>query len=230
MVVSAGNEGNTSWHYIGSPADADGIVTVGAVKADSTSSYFSSFGPSSDNRVKPEVCAIGTSSAVVNTSGSVSYANGTSFASPIMAGMMACYLQAARQKGQTLNMNTILQSVFEAANSHQTPTAQRGYGIPNFELAASNLDYFAGLHQPTAGNDFGWSYDTTNKSLSIWSHNQSQSNQRMLRLYSITGKLQLQTLLTETKNKTDVSHLPTGIYAICIIGDGKTETKKICIF
>ena len=116
VVVAAGNEGNKAWHYIGSPADADGIVTVGAVQADSTSSPFSSFGPSSDNRVKPEICAIGSSAAIVNAGGVASYSNGTSFASPIMAGMVACLLQRYKAFDPNPAVSVFLNSLFASAN------------------------------------------------------------------------------------------------------------------
>ena len=57
MIVcnSAGNSGNNSWYYIGAPADADSILSVGSVNANGLSSSFSSYGPSSDGRVKPTV-------------------------------------------------------------------------------------------------------------------------------------------------------------------------------
>ena len=65
VCSSAGNEGNKAWHYIGAPADAKGIVTVGGVNYSGVSSVFSSYGPSSDSRIKPEVCTLGTSAALI---------------------------------------------------------------------------------------------------------------------------------------------------------------------
>jgi serine protease AprX len=229
VVVAAGNEGASSWHYIGSPADAEGIIAVGAVKADSTSSPFSSFGPSSDNRVKPEICAIGSSSAIVSTSGVPSYGNGTSFASPTMAGMMACYLQAVQKSNPALNMQSILKPVLESGNLYLTPTTQKGYGIPNFEFATRNLSNFAGLNPVTTNDNYLLAYDAKNKAIQLWSNNRENTLGKTVRLYSVTGKLVVQKQMTEAITAFDTHKLPVGIYAICITGNGKTETKKITI-
>ena len=127
LCISAGNEGELSWRYISTPADADSILCVGAVKADETFSPFSSVGPSSDGRVKPEVCAMGSAAAVVNSDNVVTVSNGTSFSSPIMAGAVACLWQALPLK---TNME-LLQLVLGASDRYTSPDYQYGYGIPD---------------------------------------------------------------------------------------------------
>ena len=84
MIVcsSAGNYGNSNWYYIGAPADADSILTVGAVYSDETPTSFSSFGPTYDGRVKPTVTAQGGNTTVYSSSDYVTISNGTSFSSP----------------------------------------------------------------------------------------------------------------------------------------------------
>ena len=124
VLVAAGNEGNATWHYISSPSDADGIITVGAVTSTGLPSSFSSFGPSSDNRVKPEICATGTASALVSTGGTTTYGNGTSFATPIMAGMMACLLQRYKAFDPNPVIQVLLNSVFASGSLYNNPTAQ----------------------------------------------------------------------------------------------------------
>lgn len=128
LCNSAGNEGSTAWHKIGVPADADGILAVGAVKRDSTIALFSSLGPSQDGRVKPDVCAPGVLDYVVNGSGELTRSNGTSFASPIMCGMVACLWQAF----PNLTAYQIMDLVRKSADRYSFPDNVYGYGIPDF--------------------------------------------------------------------------------------------------
>lgn len=229
VVVSAGNEGLSAWHQIGSPADAEDIVTVGAVRADSVSSTFSSYGPSADNRIKPELCAMGSAAAIVTPSGDMSFGDGTSFASPILAGMMACYLQAVKKSTGILNLKSILKSVFESANFYQTPTTQKGYGLPNFEIASRNLSYFSNLRHISTNDEYELSFDSKNKSILIWALSRQLATGTSVRIYSTTGKLVIQKKMSENLTKIDAQNLTSGIYALCIIEAGRTETKKIII-
>ncbi len=228
VVCSAGNEGNKSWHYISSPSDAEGIVTVGAIQTDSLSSSFSSFGPSSDNRVKPEVCALGTASAVVGTNGVLSYPNGTSFSSPIMAGMMACFLQKALADNSYCNLQTLLQSVFKSANLYNNPTAQKGFGIPNFEKAVSNLVTLNKLQEPVI-NQFTIVNDQVNKILRIRFKDIKNLSGTTVQIYSITGNLLVNQALIQLETVLHTEKLTPGIYAVCISGNEKTSTHKVII-
>lgn len=137
MIVcsSAGNYGNSNWYYIGAPADADSILTVGAVYSDETPTSFSSFGPTYDGRVKPTVTAQGGNTTVYSSSDYVTISNGTSFSSPIIAGMVACLWQAFPEKTNMELINAIMQS----AHLNNSPENQMGYGIPNFTLASALL-------------------------------------------------------------------------------------------
>ena len=92
LITSAGNEGNDpAWPYINAPADAPSVLTVGAVNAAGNIASFSSFGPTSDNRVKPEILAQGQSVFILDyITGNSRTSNGTSFSAPILAGLIAC--------------------------------------------------------------------------------------------------------------------------------------------
>ena len=129
LVTSAGNSGGDSWHYISAPADAASVLSVGAVDANESIAFFSSYGPSADNRVKPEVLAQGQNVYVINGAGNIATSNGTSFSSPIMAGMVACLWQAFPNK----TADEIRQLIVESSDLYENPTAQRGYGVPNFQ-------------------------------------------------------------------------------------------------
>ena len=101
----------------------------------SISSSFSSYGPSSDGRVKPTVSAQGGNTAVITSSNAIATSNGTSFSSPIIAGMTACLWQAHYQKS---NMQ-IIEAITQSAHLYQTPDNQMGFGIPNYSLANALL-------------------------------------------------------------------------------------------
>ncbi len=132
VCVAAGNEGNKEWHYLTAPADADSILCVGAVDRDSVVASFSSRGPCSDGRVKPDVCAVGEGSCIIQPSdGSIQYGNGTSFACPLIAGMAACVWSALPD----LNAMEIRRRIICSADRYHNPDAEYGYGIPNAWLA-----------------------------------------------------------------------------------------------
>ena len=63
VCVSAGNDGNGSWRYVSVPADADSIITVGAVNPKKEYASFSSVGPTADGRIKPDLIAMGKETA-----------------------------------------------------------------------------------------------------------------------------------------------------------------------
>ena len=135
LVISAGNEGNKAWKYIGAPADAENIISIGAVNSTGIIGSFSSYGPSADGRVKPEVVAMGVSVPVYTKYGNLSYPNGTSFSSPIAAGSVACL----RQAFPTASVNLIISAVNKSASIFNNPDERFGYGIANFEGAYNIL-------------------------------------------------------------------------------------------
>jgi hypothetical protein len=128
VVNSAGNDGGSSWQYIGGPADGDSVFSIGAVTASGNYASFSSTGPTYDGRTKPDVVAQGSGSAIVNTNGTVTTGSGTSFSSPITAGMVACLWQAHPGKRNTEILDAIRQSGSLASNPNQL----LGYGIPDY--------------------------------------------------------------------------------------------------
>jgi len=133
VSISAGNNGNDPNPYIGMPADADSVITVGATDSLGHYSALSSIGYSADGRVKPNVVAQGQDTYYQTNSNSISQGSGTSFSSPLIAGMAACLWQANPQMSNMEIINAIEQS----ANYYDTPTDTMGYGIPDF--GAANL-------------------------------------------------------------------------------------------
>ena len=132
LVNAAGNNGASETEpYISVPGDAYNTLTVGAVNAGRQYANFSSIGPTADGRVKPDVMAQGLAAVVANFEGNITTANGTSCASPIMAGAVACLWQALPNKTNA----ELLQIIKESADRYSNPNAQYGYGIPDFNLA-----------------------------------------------------------------------------------------------
>jgi len=136
VVVAAGNEGNSAWHFITTPADADSVLAVGAVNASGAVANFSSYGPSADGQVKPAVASVGVSTAISSTSGQIIAGNGTSFATPNMAGLITCLWQAFPD---FTNME-IIQAVIKSSSIYNAPDDRIGYGIPNFHTAFDDLN------------------------------------------------------------------------------------------
>src|SRR6185437_7501992 len=132
VCLAAGNEGGSSWQKISVPADADSILAVGAVDVSGAYASFSSTGNTADGRIKPDVVAQGQGTTIYNVgAGSISSGNGTSFASPIMAGMVTCLWQGNPTKTNMQVINAIKQS----ASQFSTPDSLLGYGIPDFCVA-----------------------------------------------------------------------------------------------
>lgn len=137
VVASAGNEGAGPWNYIGTPADGDSVLSIGAVDEFENYAFFSSNGPTSDGRVKPDVAARGFGTWLFTPfSGSTSVqGNGTSFSGPVMAGAAACLWQAWPQ----LRNMEIAQAIRRSASQFSNPDTLLGYGIPDFTFANNLL-------------------------------------------------------------------------------------------
>ena len=126
LFNAAGNEGSSTWHYISVPADADSICSVGAVDTTGALANFSSVGPTFDGRIKPDLVACGWGAWVSNDGVQVFPGNGTSFATPILAGAAACYWQASKN----YNNMRILDTLKRTASNALTPNNTRGWGVP----------------------------------------------------------------------------------------------------
>ena len=128
LVNSAGNFGSGTWKKINFPADATDILAVGALRPDKVNAVFSSIGPTADGRVKPDVMSLGAPAQVINGQGVIKRSNGTSFAAPILAGMVTCLWQALPNK----TAQEIVEIVRRSGNNYTTPDNIFGYGIPDF--------------------------------------------------------------------------------------------------
>jgi subtilisin family serine protease len=131
LFISAGNEGSGSWGTITFPSDARHVLTVGAITEEHEKSSFSSEGFTADGRVKPDIVALGTRSTVIDADGNVAFSNGTSFSTPIAAGLGICLWQALPELSNLEIINLIQRS----SSQYYRPDAKLGYGIPDMYKA-----------------------------------------------------------------------------------------------
>ncbi len=219
LVNAAGNSGSSTWHYIGAPADAAGVLSIGAVDASRNVASFSSRGPTSDNRVKPDVMAQGAAAFVVNyQSGTPSTSNGTSFASPIMAGVVACFWQAYPNKTAIEIKNAIRSS----SDKFNNPDDDYGYGIPNFETAYNTLnsdEYLSvRLSVKISPNPVKNTINLTSLKGSIADYG--------VTIYSVLGKKLYQQKILSSK-KINISSFDKGMYILQISKGNKQKTIKL---
>ncbi len=231
IVISAGNEGNDPWHYISAPADAPSVITVGAVNSTGNIAAFSSFGPTSDNRIKPEIVAKGQSASIIHyTNGVSTTSNGTSFSAPIMAGLIACLSEnqtflIKSKKQSAMNLNTLLkQSVYKSADRYNSPTDQYGYGLPNFEIALSNYVKSLSIEEDVLKKITIYP-NPINTHFNLQLNTADLSNYR-IQLFSVIGKKVFEKRNLTTKT-IDVSALNPGIYILKIMNGTAQKTIKL---
>ncbi|HTX19547.1 MAG TPA: S8 family serine peptidase [Bacteroidota bacterium] len=137
VVCSAmGNEGLSAWHYLTSPADADSIISVGAVSSAGTIAKFSSVGPTSDGRTKPDVDAQGIDAYSANVDEDAfqggadslyGFFSGTSLSTPLVAGSAALILSAHPE----LTPIQVRDALRNSASNAASPNDTLGWGIIN---------------------------------------------------------------------------------------------------
>jgi hypothetical protein len=128
VVSAAGNDGDDDWVRIGTPADADSVLAIGGLDPETGLHVdFSSFGPTADRRPKPNLAAFGI---VLSTTpgGNYERLEGTSFASPLVAGFAACLWQQHRK----LTAMQVFQGLEKSAELYPYFDYAHGYGRPRF--------------------------------------------------------------------------------------------------
>jgi hypothetical protein len=131
LSISAGNEGGSSWLCVSSPSDALNALSIAATDSSGNYAYFSSTGTVNGNYIKPNIASDGWNSYVAFPDSLYGYGSGTSFASPINAGMMACLWQAKPD----LNQAQLRLAIEKSASQYSHPDSLLGYGIPDYNKA-----------------------------------------------------------------------------------------------
>lgn len=129
FVAAAGNQGCSSprqcWYYVGTPADGDSVIAVGAVTSSGSRSAFSSLGPTADGRIKPDVAAQGSAVYLATPDGQYAFSRGTSFAAPMVSGIVAQMLQA----NPSLRPMEVRDILRQTASQAENPDSALGWGI-----------------------------------------------------------------------------------------------------
>ena len=218
VINAAGNSGNNAaWGgRVGVPADGPNVFTIGAVNSAGNYASFSSKGPTSDNRLKPDVCVQGQGASYINTSGTVAAGNGTSYSSPLLAGGVACLWQALPGKTNA----EIIQYVKESASIYTTPNYELGYGVPNLELARSlsvselELNETISIYpNPTTDN--------------IKVNLPNSMDKATVTVFNVLGKKVITQEMSATNNKIKISHLNSGIYLLKFTNRNVSQTLKL---
>jgi len=219
LVTSGGNDGN-GFGTVASPADAPGVLSIGAVDSEGDYASFSSRGPTVDGRIKPDVMAQGASAAVVSENGNVTTNSGTSFSSPIMAGAVASLWQSrpGTPNGQ------LMQIIRESAHLFDNPTNEMGYGIPNFESAYQALQVLS-IEDALLEINFAIYPNPVKDVINV--SFPKHIAQATLRLYNILGSKVLEQKISASSNSIEVADLKSGVYLASISAEGKTNSFKV---
>jgi serine protease AprX len=226
VFASAGNEGNKDdeWKYIIAPSDGDSVIGVGAVNKEGVTAPFTSYGPSSDGDVKPNVSAMGWNTVIQRSNGTFGTGNGTSYSSPVIAGTAACLWQA----NPFATAYQVKEALEKSAHLYNNPDSLLGYGIPDMMIADQILkatvidqweDHAEWLLYPNPASDY----------IILQKHNKADFGSVQLTFYSIDGKILRQETRPDASKiiLRNLSSLKQGMLFLQICSDDLTETKKI---
>ncbi|TLX72325.1 T9SS type A sorting domain-containing protein [Labilibacter sediminis] len=221
VVCSAGNEGAMSWKYIITPSDGENVLAIAAMQSDSTRAGFSSYGPSFDGRIKPDMTAIGYQTALQNPDGSISQSSGTSFSAPVITGLISCLWQAKPELSNAQILNLVKQS----CHNYDNPDYSFGYGIPDFKSA---LDINSGIVDQSLKAPYLVKPNPFINHITISSTSGNIIN-ATVKLYNINGKCLLvnKCIAEQSIQIKDLQYLAPGIYILHIQDQSEHFTFKL---
>ncbi len=217
VLNSAGNDGNSPWQFIGVPADADSICTVGAIDSLGNYANFSSKGPTADGRIKPDLVARGHRALVATQSGSYLFGNGTSFSCPVLAGAVACFWQ----RHNTFNNIKVLDTLRKTASNNANPNNNIGWGIPN--MCALPVGIMENLSHKT-----DWKLHPVPFSDNIYLTLNNQKEAVNIEMYDVTGSIVKTAGVVKNEKQITIStgDLPPGVYLIKIYSEFYADFRK----
>ncbi|MEN8251853.1 MAG: S8 family serine peptidase, partial [Bacteroidota bacterium] len=137
VVNSAGNTGlSDPWEKVLVPGDMIDGLAVGSLLTESLPSTFSARGPTEDGRIKPDVMADGSGTFVINETGMIVNASGTSYSTPLVAGLAAGVWQAYPE----VDVLTLIDAFRNSSSLSANPNSDMGYGIPSYRALVNYLE------------------------------------------------------------------------------------------
>lgn len=232
VCVAAGNEGGNEWHRISRPSDAEDILCVGAVNIDSVTAPFSGCGPSYDGRVKPDAASCGWDTYVTQVvryeeetyNIYITAGNGTSYATPCLAGLCACLWQALPQ----YNSLEMMQIIRESGHQFQHPDTLQGYGIPDFYAAYESHFIPEKVAELLDHSNIQLFPNPSDGKICIVNESSEKAE---IDIYDINGKrIRKVTLGGTERTEISTSRWAKGTYVVRIkSGEGWNEAKKIIV-
>lgn len=138
VVNSAGNVfPGSDWIRIAPPADVEQVLSVGSVDGLQNRASSSLTGPNANGTNKPDVMAMGAGASVVNFTGGIASASGTSFSAPQIASLVA----GAWQMKPDLTAIEMVDLIRKAGSRYFAPDNLYGYGIPTYQAIKNILDF-----------------------------------------------------------------------------------------
>ncbi len=174
VVTSSGNEGDKAWHYITTPGDSKYALTLGACDKKGEQAYFSSMGPNFSGTIKPDVVTWGYETVVCSPMGNLTQANGSSFATPLMAGFVA----HLKQDFPLITDSVLLDAIRFSASQADNPNNKIGYGVPSYKYAYKLLN----LYQSSDFTGIIWGMNRANDDLEIRKLNDGKTVKVILKL------------------------------------------------
>jgi len=221
---SAGNEGGNSWKHIIAPSDGENVIAVAAVDINGIRASFSSVGPAFGGAIKPNVAARGSNTYLISSNGLPGYASGTSFSSPVLAGMGACLLRA----NPWATVKQLKTAIEQSASQYSTPDSLLGYGIPDFEIADK---YLKVNHASNLKQDIAWSVSPNPFSNTIFIHNVNlgSGDNCLISISNLQGVCFWQSTVkaSDTIILKNLANLPEGFLILSIRSGEKEERIKL---
>ncbi|MBS1516564.1 MAG: S8 family peptidase [Bacteroidetes bacterium] len=237
---SAGNEGyNASHNTLIAPADGDSVITVGSVNSNRNRSSFSSVGLTTDGRIKPDLCALGSGNVVASPgAGNTGYTSGsgTSFSCPMTAGVCAVILSA----NYSLTPMQVLQVLRQTADSSATPNRLRGWGLINCWEALklgrtlTGVNPVSGVNTVPKGFSLSQNYPNPFNPATVINYELGTSSDVKLKVYDVLGN-EIATLVNKKQDagfysvKFDGSRFSSGIYFYTLTSGNFAQTKKMLL-